>query len=206
MIKRTTRFFTRLAASLIVVAIAAAGGLLVSGVASAASSVSQSAAVSMALDDHTTTTNLIVLPKSFPQDLPITLVAIVRPRAAAGSVQFKDGANNIGDPVPVIPGNVTIGGQVDPNAAAAFTITSTLAVGTHSLSAVFTPADTAAYDPSISPVESLTVTPPILTGLGRPIQSLLQSVLGGLGGARNGGGAQLGSGQLIQSILGGLHL
>lgn len=221
---RKTRFLTQLAESIVVVAIGATGGLLLGGVANAAPSMGPVAINSVILDDHKTTTNLIVAPNSFPQGLPVTLVAIVRPRAAAGTVQFKDGGNNIGDPVTVYQGNVRIGGQVDPNAGAAFTVTSTLAVGTHSLTAVFTPTDTSAYDPSTSPAESLTVMPPILTGLGLPIQSMLRSVLGGvagntaglgslsqllshvLGGVPIGDGADLNSDQLIQSVIGGLHL
>jgi hypothetical protein len=54
----------------------------------------------------------------------------------AGSVQFKDGANNLGAAVAV-------------NAAGiATTTTTTLALGSHSLSAVFTPTDTAAFSAS----------------------------------------------------------
>ena len=211
LIVRKDRFFIRLATRIMVFAVAAMAGLLVGGVAHAA------------LDDHSTSTSLIVAPNSFPQGLPVTLVALVRPRAAAGTVQFKDGDDKIGDPVPVIPGNVTVGGQADSNAGAAFMITSTLAAGTHSLTAVFIPDDTSAYDPSTSAAESLTVTPPILSGLSLPIQSIVQSVLGGLAGnasdlgslpqlvpsifgsGTTGTPAPLDSAQLIQSVLSGLH-
>jgi hypothetical protein len=57
----------------------------------------------------------------------VSLVAIVTPRAAAGTVQFKDGNTNVGDPVAVHPGGVVMNGvQVDANSSAAFTLTSML--------------------------------------------------------------------------------
>jgi hypothetical protein len=44
-----------------------------------------------------------------------------------GTVQFKDGNTNVGDPVAVHPGGVVMNGvQVDANSSAAFTLTSTL--------------------------------------------------------------------------------
>jgi hypothetical protein len=87
----------------VVLAIAAMGGLLIDDIAEAAPSVSGAATVSAALDDSSTSTTLIVAPNSLPQGLPLTLIAIGKPRAAVGAVQFKDGDSNIGDPVAVIP-------------------------------------------------------------------------------------------------------
>src|SRR5262249_52426583 len=55
-----------------------------------------------------------------------TLKATVSP-SAAGSVQFKDGTAALGAPVPVAGGVASLN--------------TTLPVGTHSLTAVFTPAD-----------------------------------------------------------------
>jgi hypothetical protein len=56
----------------------------------------------------------------------------------AGTVQFKDGAGNLGTPQ-----------TVNALGVASFT-TTTLAVGTHPITAVFTPTDTAAYNASTS--------------------------------------------------------
>lgn len=180
-----TRFSTRLVVRALVVAVAAGGGLLIGGVANAAPPATSSA-VSLAVnDDKETTTTLIVAPSgSFPEDLPVTFVAIVRPRAAEGTVQFKDGDANIGDPVPVRNG-------------AAFTITPTLTVGTHSLTAVFAPTNPASFDPSTSTSVSLTVTPSIIAGLPFSIDSLLQSIFEG----RSGGAAGFDPEPLIKSIL-----
>ena len=74
-----------------------------------------------------TTTSLGVTPAS-PQvaGTTLTLTATVTPTAAAGTVQFMDGATNIGS------ANVSGG--------TAQITTSTLAAGTHSLTAVFQPA------------------------------------------------------------------
>lgn len=216
-----TRFLTRFAAGALAVAITAGGGLLIGGVANAAPSAG-SPAVSAALSARATT-DLIVAPNSFPQGLPVSLVAIVTPRAAAGTVQFKDGDTNIGDPVAVHSGTSVINGnQVDANSSAAFTLTSTLTAGAHSLTAVFTPTDPEAYSSSTSQAESLTVTPPITIGLPISMDSLLQSVLGGLPvdpaklvsqylnvdlgpifGGQAGGGVGVDPGQIIHSVLGG---
>jgi hypothetical protein len=64
-------------------------------------------------------------------------IAYVSPFDAAGTVQFKDGSTDIGPPVPVI-GSISFGGlQFLPR-------------GRHSLTAVFTPANSAAFQPSTS--------------------------------------------------------
>jgi Big-like domain-containing protein len=179
-----TRFLTRLAAKILVVAVATGGGLLIGGVANAAPPATSSAMNAAVDNGKATATTLIVAPSgSFSAGFPITLVAIVTPRAAAGKVQFKDGNTNIGDPVVAHPGTVVtnIGGHVDANSRTAFTLTSTLPPGPHSLTAVFTPTDPSAYDPSTSPAVSLTVTPPLaLGGFPLPIPSILQLVFGGL--------------------------
>ena len=78
-----------------------------------------------------------------PQGTPLTLTATLTPAVAAGVMQFKDGGTNIGGPVPVRNGTASA--------------TSTLAVGSHQLSAVFTPTDPKLYGPSTSPVVPFTV-------------------------------------------------
>ncbi len=93
----------------------------------------------------TTSTALSTSPAStVAQGSPVTLTAMITP-AAAGTVQFKDGTANLGNPVIVSNG-------------AASGITSTLAVGSHQLTAVFTPTSPAAFSSSTSPVVPLTVT------------------------------------------------
>ncbi|MBV8993724.1 MAG: Ig-like domain repeat protein, partial [Pseudonocardiales bacterium] len=62
---------------------------------------------------------------------PVALTATVTP-IAGGTVQFKDGITNLGSPVRVTNGSAS--GS-----------TSALAVGSHSLRAVFTPHNPAAY-------------------------------------------------------------
>ncbi len=79
------------------------------------------------------------------QGTPVTLVATVAPATAAGTVQFKDGATNLGNPVTV------------SNGAASGT-TATLAAGPHQLTVVFTPTDPAAASPATSPAVPLVVT------------------------------------------------
>jgi Bacterial Ig-like domain (group 3) len=76
-----------------------------------------------------TTTTLTPSPSPAIVGATVTLTAVESP-AVAGSVQFMDGASNIGAAVAV------------DGTGKAVTTTSTLALGSHSLSAVFTPTDT----------------------------------------------------------------
>ncbi|MGH3965178.1 MAG: Ig-like domain-containing protein [Pseudonocardiaceae bacterium] len=80
----------------------------------------------------------------------VTLTATVTPAEAAGTVQFRDGATNIGDAVTVNNGTAT-------------TTTTTLTVGSHELTAVFTPTNTALYSASTSPAETFVVSGPTAT-------------------------------------------
>jgi Big-like domain-containing protein len=88
-----------------------------------------------------------------------TLTATVTPSTAVGTVQFKDGATPVGNPVTVSNG--------------AASITTTLPVGTHSLTAMFTPTDSGAFTPSTStPVYYLvyaTATTTTLTAAPNPV-------------------------------------
>src|SRR2546421_4034085 len=88
--------------------------------------------ISPAAAQNTTTT--LTVPPPSPQTVGTTvnLTATVAPSTATGTVQFKDGAANIGAPVTVSGGVAT-------------TSTSSLTVGTHSLSAVFTPGNPAFF-------------------------------------------------------------
>jgi hypothetical protein len=92
-----------------------------------------------------TATAFMVTPSgSVIQGTPVILVAQVTPANATGTVQFKDGDTELGMPRPVIGGF-------------ALTVTSKLTKGTHSLTAVFTAANQAAFGPSMPPPVSLTV-------------------------------------------------
>ena len=92
-----------------------------------------------------TTTTLTVNPAG-PVDFgtSVTLTAGVTPTAATGAVQFYDGSTALGSPVTVAAG-------------AASTSVSTLASGSHSLTAKFVPADPSVYGTSTSAPASLTV-------------------------------------------------
>ncbi|PPK68895.1 Ig-like domain-containing protein [Actinokineospora auranticolor] len=94
-----------------------------------------------------TSTALAVTPSGSVQAFtPVTLSATVAPASAAGTVQFYDGANTLGNPVAVAGGSATLN-------------TSTLAVGAHNFTARFTPANAALFAPSASVAVALDVTP-----------------------------------------------
>ncbi|MGH3776737.1 MAG: hypothetical protein ACRDRR_13575 [Pseudonocardiaceae bacterium] len=214
---RKTRFLTWLAAGALVVAVATGGGLLMGGVANAAPPASSLGTVTAStLAATSTTTALTVTPGgSFPEGLPVALIAIVTPPDAEGTVQFKDA--NIGDPATVLKGTAcsfgpnqettVIEGTPCPLGsnqeitAAAFTITSTLTAGSHSLTAEFTPANPSAFDPSASPPVPFTVTPPILSEVSFLLESILAPILGALPGGAEG----VDRVKLFESIHGGLH-
>jgi hypothetical protein len=75
----------------------------------------------------------------------VALTATVAPTAAAGTVQFRDGNANIGPPVAVNNGIATR--------------TATFEVGSHQLTAVFTPTDDELFAPSTSLPETFEVVP-----------------------------------------------
>ncbi|GGJ12660.1 Ig-like domain-containing protein [Streptomyces brasiliensis] len=92
-----------------------------------------------------TTTKLTASPASpVVQGTAVKLTAAVSPATATGTVRFLDGTTQLGSPVTVSGGTATLS-------------TSSLAVGTHSLKASFTPADPAVYGPSVSAALSYTV-------------------------------------------------
>jgi membrane-bound lytic murein transglycosylase B len=145
---RRSTFFQRPAARVFAVIVAAGGALLpIMGVASAAPPAG-SIQVTYVIAATATSTALATSPTSaVAQGAPVTLIATVTPSTATGTVQFRDGTTDIGTP-----------GTVTDGTASVTTSTSTLAVGTHQLTAVFTPANPTAYDPSTSPAVSLAVT------------------------------------------------
>ncbi len=107
-------------------------------------SVALNLVVTAATGARTTTTRLLVFPKHPFQGLPVVLIARVSSSASTGTVQFMDGSTAIGSPMPVV-GGMAIG------------VTSKLTEGMHSLTAVFTPTDPAAFGPSPSNAVSLKV-------------------------------------------------
>jgi hypothetical protein len=93
-----------------------------------------------------TTTALAVSPaNTAAQFSTVSLTATVSPTAAAGTVQFSDGATALGSPVAVSGGTATLN-------------TSTLSVGSHSFTATFTPSNTTAYLGSASAAVPYSVT------------------------------------------------
>lgn len=74
---------------------------------------------------------------------PVILVATVKPRMASGTVQFKDGSTNVGAPQTARFGFAAL--------------VTEFPVGTHELTAGFTPDNPAAYQPSTSNAVRLTV-------------------------------------------------
>jgi hypothetical protein len=113
----------------------------------------------------------------------VALTATVSP-SAPGSVQFKVGSQNLGSPVTVSGGTAQLS-------------TSSLPVGTDSLSAVFTPAQFSAYSGSTGS-ESLSVTAPpaasTTTALSvNPSTAVADSAVGITANVSNAGGA-LGAG------------
>lgn len=117
-----------------------------------------------------TTTTLTPTPNTpSPQGTPVMLMATVTPDITAGTVQFQDGTMALGSPVPLVGGSATM-------------LTSELAQGTHSLTAVFTPTSPAVSGPSTSPMVSMTMTGPaggaLLQGALTKVQQLVQAILG----------------------------
>ncbi|WP_260845276.1 beta strand repeat-containing protein [Prescottella equi] len=96
--------------------------------------------------DVTTTTTLTV-PPTAETGQQITLTANLDPSNAAGSVQFKDGAANIGGPVAVVNGTAT--------AQTSFTT-----AGSHSITAVFT--GSTGFKSSTSSAQTVTVSAPVV--------------------------------------------
>jgi Bacterial Ig-like domain (group 3) len=92
----------------------------------------------------TTTTSLNVTPTSpAAHGTSETLTATVVPSGAAGSVKFMDGATQVGTTQTVAAGSATV--------------SSVLADGSHSLTAVFTPTDATAFTASTSTAVPYTV-------------------------------------------------
>ena len=109
----------------------------------------------------TTATTLAASPVS-PQapGVAVAFTAGVSGADAVGSVQFKDGASNLGSPVSLTAGSAAI-------------TTSALTVGTHSITAVFTPTNAAAFTGSTSGVLAYTIAavvqPPVPVNSAKPV-------------------------------------
>lgn len=114
-----------------------------------ANSVSQprSIFVSAPVPEDVTTTTSLTVPPTAQTGQQITLTANLDPSNAAGSVQFKDGATNIGGPVVVANGTAT--------AQTSFTT-----AGSHSITAVFT--GNTGFKSSTSSAQTVTVSAPVV--------------------------------------------
>jgi Bacterial Ig-like domain (group 3) len=93
----------------------------------------------------TPTTTALAVPATATAGDSVPFTATVSPTAAAGTVQFKDGATDIGAPVAVVSGVAT----------SSWTAT----VGGHNITAVFTPANPANFAASTSTPQTLQVAP-----------------------------------------------
>ncbi|MGH3856464.1 MAG: Ig-like domain repeat protein [Pseudonocardiaceae bacterium] len=99
-----------------------------------------------------TRTNLTTSPTSpTPTNTPVYLTAMVNPRTATGTVQFKDGTTNLGNPITLT------------NGTASRTVAS-LTTGLHHLTATFTPTNPTTYASSTArPVTYMITTTPTQT-------------------------------------------
>ncbi|MFE3290643.1 Ig-like domain-containing protein [Rhodococcus sp. NPDC059234] len=109
-------------------------------------SVSAAKSVVVSAPDATTTTTLAV-PATAVTGTSVDLTANVGPANAVGTVQFKDGANNIGGVIPVSGGVATLPHTFDT-------------VGAHSITAVFTAGP--GFVSSTSAASNIDVTAPIV--------------------------------------------
>jgi hypothetical protein len=108
-----------------------------------------------------TSTALTTYPGSpVPKGNQVTLIATISPTSAPGTVQFKDGTFNLGNPVAV------------SNNGTASTAPLTFAPGRHQLTAVYLPADSMVFASSTSPVLVLEVTQPGLADVGACLRVL----------------------------------
>lgn len=92
-----------------------------------------------------TTTTLAASAESAQQGDEVTLTATVSPADQAGTVQFSDGSTKLGEPVAVANGVATL-------------TTTDLPVGSHDLSAVFTPTDEENVLDSTAQAVTVTIT------------------------------------------------
>ena len=92
-----------------------------------------------------TTTSLVANPSTASPGSPISLTGTVSPAAAAGTVEFFDGAVSLGTPVAVFGGTASQS-------------VSTLTAGTHSITAHFAPTDPNAFAASTSSASTVTIT------------------------------------------------
>lgn len=107
---------------------------------------STSSVVSYTVTARPTTTAVSTTPVGpAVESTEVTITATVNP-VVAGTVQFQNGGVNLG---------VT---SVDPATGKASISTTSLPVGSNSLTAIFTPADTTVYGGSTSPARTYTVT------------------------------------------------
>jgi hypothetical protein len=94
----------------------------------------------------TTATSLTTYPASpVAQGTPVTVTVMVTPVAAAGTVQFRNGRTNLGDPVIASNGTAMAGPLILP-------------LGIHPLTATFSPVDPVAFTASTAPVVLFEIT------------------------------------------------
>ncbi|MFF0817714.1 Ig-like domain-containing protein [Rhodococcus sp. NPDC003318] len=109
-------------------------------------------------DPSVNTTTDLQVPATAKTGEPVTLTANVGPANAVGSVQFKDGAANIGGPVTVSGGVATLSHTFD-------------AVGAHAVTATFTAG--AGFHDSVSGAKTVDVTADTTTTLSAPATAVV---------------------------------
>lgn len=113
-----------------------------------ANSVSQARSifVSAPVPQDVATTTTLVAPSTALAGEQVTLTAQLDPTDAAGQVQFRDGATDIGGPVTVADGEASL--------------QTTFAAGSHSITAVFT--GNTGFEGSTSPAQTVVVSDPVV--------------------------------------------
>jgi Big-like domain-containing protein len=152
---RKTKPSTLLLSGALVVAAAVTGGMLLTAGPAPINTGGRVHVAAPAEASQATATSTVLTTSSaspIPQGAPLMMTATVTPAAATGTVQFQDGSANIGDPVIV-------------NNGKAMQTTSTLTVGSHQLSATFTPTDPARYATSLSPAVPFVIAGPTPTNV-----------------------------------------
>lgn len=129
------------------------------------------------------TTATFETPASVTVGQPVDLTVRIAPDAATGAVQFFDGGQPIGEPVPVVDGVATLSHEFD-------------ASGDHALSATFTPAEPTATSTPYAPSEA----GPVTISVEDPSPGTGSLGAGSLGSASLGTGS-LGSGSLTTTSL-----
>ncbi|SCY40653.1 Ig-like domain (group 3) [Rhodococcus erythropolis] len=110
------------------------------------------------VDPSVATGTTLVAPATAKVGTPVDLTATVAPSDASGTVQFKDGGNDIGSPVPVSGGSATLSHTFD-------------SVGAHDITAAYNAG--AGFHSSTSGVQTVDVSADTTTTISAPNAALV---------------------------------